>query len=82
MSREANKKLQKLLFLNTEVYAYTEQDTKCYSSHVCTLSLNRAVLDDGWMIYDLLSFLTVLKSYQDDVWVIMKGCVQQNPVYN
>ena len=27
------------------------------------------------------SFLTVFQSYQDDVWMIMKGCVQWNSVY-
>ena len=29
----------------------------------------------------LMSFLTVFQSYQDDVRVTMKGCVQCNPVY-
>ena len=37
---------------------------------------------DGWMTCDFTSFLTVIQSYQDDVWVKMKGCVQQwNSVY-
>ena len=36
---------------------------------------------DGWMTCDFTSFLTVFKSYQDDVWMIMKGCVQWNSVY-
>ena len=36
---------------------------------------------DGWMTSDFTSFLTVIQSYQDDVWVIMKGCVQWNSVY-
>ena len=37
----------------------------------------------GWMD-DLGIFvtLTVFQSYQDDGWVIMKGCAQRNPVYN
>ena len=30
---------------------------------------------DGWIV-------TLLQSYQDDGWVIMKGCVQWNPVHN
>ena len=30
---------------------------------------------DGWMTCDFTSFLTVFQSYQDDVWMIMKGCV-------
>ena len=37
---------------------------------------------DGWM--DDLGFyvlLTVFQSYQDDVWMIMNGCVQWNSVY-
>ena len=36
---------------------------------------------DGWMICDFTSFLTVFQSYQDDVRMIMKGCVQWNSVY-
>ena len=36
---------------------------------------------DGWMTCDFTSFLTVFQSYQDDVWMIMKGCVQWNSVY-
>ena len=36
---------------------------------------------DGWMICDFTSFSTVFQSYQDDGRMIMKGCVQWNPVY-
>ena len=34
---------------------------------------------EGWVTADVTSFLTL--SYQDDERVIMKGCVQWNPVY-
>ena len=34
--------------------------------------------DDGWMTCDFTSFSTV---FQDDVRLIMKGCVQWNSVY-
>ena len=37
---------------------------------------------DGLMTCCLTTFLTVFQSYQDDECVIMKGCVQWNPVYN
>ena len=37
---------------------------------------------DGWMTCHFTSFSTVFQSYQDDRWVIMKGCVQWNPVYD
>ena len=37
---------------------------------------------NGWLTYDFTSFSTVIRSYQDDGWVMMKGCVQWNPVYN
>ena len=30
----------------------------------------------GWMPCNFMSFLTVFQSYQDDGWMIMKGCVQ------
>ena len=34
------------------------------------------------MACDFTSFSTVIQSYQDDVHVIRKGCVQWNPVYD
>ena len=34
-----------------------------------------------WMTCDFMSFSTVFQSYQDDGQMIMKGCVQWNPVY-
>ena len=34
------------------------------------------------MVDLLRSFLTVFQSYQEDVWIIMKGCVQWNSVYS
>ena len=35
----------------------------------------------GWMTCDFTYFSTVFQSYQDDVWLIMKGCVQWKSVY-
>ena len=35
---------------------------------------------DGWKTCCFMTFSTVFQSYQDDEWVIMKGCVQWNPV--
>ena len=37
---------------------------------------------DGLMTCCFTTFSTVFQSYQDDECVIMKGCVQCNPVYN
>ena len=38
---------------------------------------------DGWMDdCDFMFFSTVFKSYQDNGWVIMKGFVPWNPVYD
>ena len=34
---------------------------------------------DGWMTCNFTSFLTVFQSYQDDAWMIMKGCVNGTP---
>ena len=34
------------------------------------------------MTCDFTSVLTVIQSYQDDVWMIMKGCVQWNSIYS
>ena len=36
---------------------------------------------DGWMTCDFTSFSTIFQSYQDDWEMILKGCVQWNPVY-
>ena len=33
---------------------------------------------DEWMTCDFTSFLTAFQSYQNDVRMIMKGCVQWN----
>ena len=37
---------------------------------------------DGWMTCDFMSFQTVFQEYQDDVWMIMNGCVQWNSIYD
>ena len=44
-----------------------------------TLSAKTTVLD-GWLTCDFASFSTVFQSYQDDERLIMKGCVQWNPI--
>ena len=36
---------------------------------------------NGWMTSNFMSFSTVFQSYQDDERLIMKGCMQWNPVY-
>ena len=38
--------------------------------------------NDGWITCSSMSFVTVLQSYQDDGWVIKKGCVQLNLFYD
>ena len=43
--------------------------------------VGRWVGGDGWMVCDFTSFSTVFQSYQDDGQMIMKRCVQWNPVY-
>ena len=39
-------------------------------------------LMDGWMTCEFTFFSTVFQSYQDVGQMIMKGCVQWNPVYD
>ena len=40
------------------------------------------ILDDGgWTDCQLKSLSAVFQSYQDDVRVMMKGCVQKKPIY-
>ena len=45
-----------------------------------TLSQIRAE-PDGWMTCYFMSISTVFQPYQHDGQMIMKGCVQQDPVY-
>ena len=36
----------------------------------------------GWMDYlRFYIFFTIFQSYQDDEWLVMKGCMQKNSVY-
>ena len=35
---------------------------------------------DGWVTCNFTSFLAVFQPYQDDIQMIMKGCVQWNSV--
>ena len=46
---------------------------------VCVCVCDRRM--DGRMSCDFTSFSTVFQSYQDEKRLIMKGCVQWNPVY-
>ena len=52
-----------------------------FVSAVAMEDIAGTVDDDGWMTCDFTSFLTVFQSYQDDVGMIMRGCVQWNSVY-
>ena len=45
----------------------------------CPLKCQRMA---GWITCDFASFSTVFQSYQDNERLIMKGCVQWNPVYS
>ena len=53
--------------------------SRTYFKH--SMPLFRSIRMDGWMTCDFTSFLAVFQTYQDDVWMIMKGCVQWNSVY-
>ena len=44
--------------------------------HTCALNMY------GWVTCDFTSCSTVFQLHRDDGWVIMKGCVQWNPVYD
>ena len=53
--------------------------TKIMCFQVLLIAVTRM---DGLMTHCFTTFSTVFQSYQDDECVIMKGCVQWNPVYN
>ena len=39
-------------------------------------------MDDLGCYWDFTSFSTVFQSYQDNGWMIMKGCVQWNLIFS
>ena len=43
---------------------------------------NKLSRGNRWMSCDFTSFSTVFQSYRDNGWVIMKGYVQWNSVYD
>ena len=49
--------------------------------HLLDLKVVESVRQYEWMTCDSTSFLTVFQT-QDNGWVLMKYCVQWNPVYN
>ena len=75
-----------LIYLYIILRYYVSKDISCLLS--CDISLMRkdaplptSTLVDGWVTCDFTSFSIVFQSYQDDERLIMKGCVQWNPVY-
>ena len=40
--------------------------------------LSQGLVDD--LRYNII--LTIIQTYQEDVWMIMKGCVQRNHIYD
>ena len=59
------------------VYAKIWTNHLCYNC--CTLK-KKCVKMDGWLVI-FRPFLIVFQSYQDNIWMIMKGCVQCNSIY-
>ena len=52
---------------------YSERKVFAHSQSKFFVSVVRTEMD-GWMTCNFTSFLTVFQSYQDNVWMIMKGC--------
>ena len=79
----------KNLLLEEQIFSYKSrplQKKRQYYSKIALpvstpIHLYTVYLMDGWMTCNFTSFLTVFQLYQDDVWMIMKGCVQWNSVY-
>ena len=73
-----NQLWSKLDFLNLNQTRYL-----LYKKYICSNCevYESKSYDGGWMTCDFTSFSTVFQSYQDDGRMIMKGCVQWNPVY-
>ena len=55
-----------------------------YFSRASWIQIRKGSIEhiDEWMTCDFTSFSTVFQSYQGDVWMIMKGCVQRNSIYS
>ena len=63
-------------FTKIKAYAPTSEDD---GNEAANSSSNSRM--DGWMTCDFTSFSTVFQSYQDNGRMIMKDCVQWDPVY-
>ena len=77
--------LKSVVILEVENHDFTVQRClKCQVAllliWICSVGSGTSIID-GWMTCDFTSFLTVFQSYQENVWMIMKGCVQWNSVY-
>ena len=57
------------------VYLYTKMNPVHATIQMKLKKMN------GWSTCDFTPFLIVFQSYQDDVWMIMKGCAQWNSIY-
>ena len=78
-SKDKSKKL-KCRLLQFLFGAFKVKSCHCLRVYFSCLRTGKQI-DDGWMTCDFTSFLTLFQSYLDDVWMIMKGCVQWNSVY-
>ena len=76
---ELSKTDQQLILKIKSLFHATVQDIlqskPCLQLHTCSFWDGWM---DGWITFDFTSFSTVFQSYQDDVRLIMKSCVQWN----
>ena len=80
----ANKEFVFVFVLNClQIWWHIHTMNRCLTKIMCFQVLLIAVTRmDGLMTCCFTTFSAVFQSYQDDECVIMKGCVQWNPVYN
>ena len=63
------------------VLQYTEATNSEITDGIALLNSVCKRRHAGWMTYNCNALLKVSQSYQDDGWVIIKGCVQWNLFY-
>ena len=71
----------KLIIMRTSLCALETQKGRAYVPGVCNYGYAPLSQIFSYLGSRFNVLLTVFQSYQDDVWMIMKGCVQWNSVY-
>ena len=79
-----NEKKYFQLLVSCQYHLETVTGDASRSIDQCVLAMAKLMVRymNGWIICDFTSFSSVFEPHQDDGWVIIRDCVQWNPVYD